>query len=181
MLVSVGKDILLTVGMLGFVTVAAIAGNAVQLLKYTPLGDRKRPIKKFELNRSIKRLLDRGLLKKQLRRNTEYLELTDAGKRVLLKYQLEGLSKSQHKKWDGKYRVVIFDISEQRKKTRDHLRRILRSFGFICLQNSVWIYPYHCEEIIELLKQYLDLKGEVIYMTVESIENDERLKESFGL
>ena len=51
-----------------------------------------------------------------------------------------------------KYRVIIFDISEMRRKDRDKLRRIIRGFGFICLQNSVWVYPYHCQEIIELLK-----------------------------
>ena len=58
---------------------------------------------------------------------------------------------------------------------------MIRSFGFICLQQSVWIYPYPCENIINLLKQYLDLKGEVLYMTIESIENDNWLREDFRL
>ena len=77
--------------------------------------------------------------------------------------------------------MIIFDISEMRRKDRDKLRRIIRGFGFICLQNSVWVYPYHCQEIIELLKKYLELKGEVIYMTVDSIENDDWLLKSFKL
>ena len=58
---------------------------------------------------------------------------------------------------------------------------MLRSFGFICLQNSVWVYPYECQEIIDLLKQYLELKEEALYMTVESIENDKWLKKEFEL
>ena len=57
----------------------------------------------------------------------------------------------------------------------------MRSFGFVCLQQSVWVYPYHCQEIIELLKQYLELNVEVIYMLVDLIEGDEWLKKEFQL
>jgi len=51
----------------------------------------------------------------------------------------------------------------------------------VCLQQSVWVYPYHCQEIIELLKQYLELNVEVIYMLVDLIEGDEWLKKEFQL
>lgn len=180
-LASVGKDILITVGILGFVAIAAVSGNAVQLLKYTPLGNNRRRYKTYEINRSIKKLLDKGFMSKKSHKNIESLVITEKGKKLLQKYELESLVKEKPPKWDKKFRVVIFDISEQRKKTRDRLRMKLRSFGFLCLQNSVWIYPYDCQEIIELLKQYLELKGEVIYMSVDSIENDAWLIESFGL
>lgn len=179
--VSLGKDILITVGVLGFVAVAAFAGNAVQLLKYTPLGNRKRKIRNYEINRNIRKLIDRGLINKKTSKNVEYLEVTDKGKRLILRYELNSLASVKPKKWDKKYRVVIFDISEQRKKTRDQLRLILRSFGFVCLQHSVWVYPYNCEEIIELLKKYLDLKEEVLYMIADSIEDDGRLLDKFKL
>lgn len=178
---SLGKDILLTIGILGFVTVGAIAGNAVQLLKYTPLGDRKLKIKRYELNRSVKRLLDRGFLHLKILKNVEYLELTDKGKKLILKFELESLAKDKPKKWDGKYRVVIFDISENRRSIRDRLRITIRGFGFVQLQQSVWVYPYPCQDIIELLKRYLEIHGEVIYMTVDSIEDDQWLRNTFGL
>ena len=178
--VSASKNLLVLIGMLGFVTVAAAMGNAVQLLKYTPLLKNSK-LKIFEINQGVKRLLDRGLIEIKEDKNYKYLEVTDKGKHLLLKYQLEGLAQDKPQKWDKKYRVVVFDISEQRRKTRDQLRNMLRSFGFICLQARVWVYPYHCQEIIELLKQYLDLRGEVVYMTVDSIEEDSWLKEGFKL
>ena len=171
---------LMTIGAVGIVFVAVGMGNAVQLLKYTPIF-KQRKIKLYEINQSIKRLLDRKLIKIREDRDHKFLEVTDTGKRLLLKYKLEGLAEEKPKKWDRKYRTVVFDISEQRKKTRDHLRRMLRGFGFICLQGSVWVYPYHCEEIVSLLKEYLQLRGEVIYMTVESIENDGWIKKRFDL
>ncbi len=173
-MVSVGKDILITVGLLGFVTVAAMAGNAVQLLKYTPLGQRRWKIKNYEMNRYLKRLLE-------LRGNTEYLEVTNKGKKLLLKYELEGLNQNKPPKWDKKYRVIIFDISEERRGARDRLRITIRGLGFVQLQQSVWVYPYPCQDIIELLKKYLEIKSEVIYMTVDTIENDQWLKENFKL
>ncbi len=177
---SASKTLLILLGGLGFVFIAASMGNAVQLLKYTPLL-KKSKLKLFEVNQGVKRLLSRGLIEIKEDNTKKYLALTDKGKHFLLKYQLEGLVQDKSRKWDKKYRVVIFDISEQRKKTRDHLRRMLRSFGFVCLQNSVWVYPYKCQDIIDLVKQYLELKEDVVYMVVESIENDGWLKENFKL
>jgi CRISPR-associated endonuclease Cas2 len=178
-IVSIGKDVLIAMGTLGFVVVAASMGNAVQLLKYTPLFDKK--YKNYQINRSVKRLLDSGFLKISEDKYNKFLEVTEKGKKLLIKYELEGLAQDKPKKWDKKYRVVIFDISEQRRKVRDRLRIMLRSFGFIQLQGSVWVYPYECQEIIELLKKYLELKEEVIYMIVDSIENDDWLLKNFKL
>ena len=129
----------------------------------------------------MKSLLNRGLLEITEDKYNKYLKVTEKGSKLLLKYQLESLAKEKPEKWDGKYRVVIFDISEQRKKIRDNLRNTLRLFGFIQLQGSVWVYPYPCQEIIALLKKYLELGDEVIYMNVNSIENDEWLLENFKL
>lgn len=179
-IISASKTLLFIIGAIGFVFVAAAAGNAVQLLKYTPLLKRSK-LKLFEVNQGIKRLLQRGLLEIKEDKNYKYLEITEKGRHLLLKYQMESLTKTKPKKWDKKYRVVIFDISEQLRKVRDRLRDTLRSFGFIQLQASVWVYPYECQEIIDLLKQYLHLKGEMIYMTVDSIENDSWLRERFEI
>ncbi len=177
---SASKTVLVTIGVLGFVVVAASMGNAVQLLKYTPFLKKNR-LKVYEVNHNIKRLLSRGLIQIKKDKNYEYLELTEKGKSLLLKCELEGLNKSQPSKWDGKYRLVIFDISESSRRIRDDLRKIIRGFGFVYLQKSVWIYPYPCKDIIELLKKYLGIHGEVIYMEIGSIEDDEWLRKSFNL
>lgn len=41
--------------------------------------------------------------------------------------------------WDGKYRIVIWDIPERKRRLRDLLRRKLREFEFVNLQKSVWV------------------------------------------
>jgi len=43
--------------------------------------------------------------------------------------------------WDGKWRLVMFDVPERRSATRTRLRRALRERWFGCLQKSVWISP----------------------------------------
>lgn len=41
--------------------------------------------------------------------------------------------------WDGRWRMVLFDFSEDRLRTR--VRRALKALRFGCLQRSVWISP----------------------------------------
>ncbi len=49
------------------------------------------------------------------------------------------------RRWDGQWRMVLFDIGEHESTRRDKLRRYLRSRGFGCLQLSVWVSPHPLE------------------------------------
>ncbi|MEK7136257.1 MAG: hypothetical protein AAB821_01570, partial [Patescibacteria group bacterium] len=64
---------------------------------------------------------------------------------------------------------------------RDDLRNWLHGLGFVRLQNSVWVFPYECREVVMLLKFKLGVGSEVLYLTVEAIENDMWLKKTFSL
>jgi CRISPR-associated endonuclease Cas2 len=48
--------------------------------------------------------------------------------------------------WDGRWRLVIFDVPTGQNAQRERLRRYLRSRGFGYLQNSVWITPDSLEQ-----------------------------------
>ncbi len=43
--------------------------------------------------------------------------------------------------WDGRWRMVLFDLPEAEASARVRLRRFLQGSGFGFLQNSVWISP----------------------------------------
>ena len=43
--------------------------------------------------------------------------------------------------WDGRWRMVLFDLPNAQVTVRNRLRRYLRNQGFGFLQNSVWISP----------------------------------------
>jgi DNA-binding transcriptional regulator PaaX len=104
--------------------------------------------------------------------------LTKKGERELEKI---GDVITKPKKWDGKWRILIFDITETKKSTRDNIRRTLINIGFIKLQNSVWVFPYDCEDLITLLKVDLMVGKEMLYIIADKIENDSILKGRFGL
>lgn len=50
------------------------------------------------------------------------------------------------REWDGRWRLVLFDVPTARNTHRARLRRYLRDRSFGYLQNSVWITPDSLEE-----------------------------------
>ena len=86
-------------------------------------------------------------------------------------------------RWDGKWRLVMFDVPEKRKKVRDTLRMLLRSAGFIHFQDSAWIQPYPCDELVTLLRSHLGSgKGEIRYLTASFVdESDYAFRKRFNL
>lgn len=136
----------------------------------------------YYVNKVVREMIIAGLVEyKKNDKGINCLRLTTKGREKLNGYALKNLTIKKPWRWDKKYRVIIFDIKEFKRKTRDQLRRWLEHLGFVRLQNSVWVYPYDCREIITLLKSNFRIGKEVLYMTVDSIENDKWLKEEFKL
>jgi phenylacetic acid degradation operon negative regulatory protein len=80
---------------------------------------------------------------------TRWLRLTEAGR-------LEALGGRDpeacwRRRWDGRWRLVLFDVPEAQRSARNKLRRYLQDRGFGYLQNSVWITPYPVAEQRALL------------------------------
>ena len=57
----------------------------------------------------------------------------------------------------------------------------MQECGFLRIQDSVWLYPHDCEELITLMKAELRTGKDVLYAVVESIENDGWIRKHFGL
>ena len=53
----------------------------------------------------------------------------------------------EHKKWDGKWRLVAYSVPEGSRTLRDRFREKLQSLGFANLNASLWISPrdFHSE------------------------------------
>lgn len=179
--IKIGKIILKNLAAAGFLSMAILTPNTLRSLEMF-YGNKKRKYEpKYQIKRAITRLREEGLIEFQNREGEIFVHLTDKGKRKILKYQLQEIIIKKPKKWDRKWRVIIFDIKEYKRKTRDALRKELINLGFLKLQNSVWTYPYDCEEVAILFKAYFHLGGEVLYLLVDKIENDEWLKREFNL
>ena len=100
---------------------------------------------------------------------------------MLRTLELKDYATKKPKRWDGKWRVLIFDIPERRKSVRDKVRLTLTAIGFKRLQNSVWVYPYDCEDLITLLKADFKIGRDLLYLIVDSIENDAILRDWFDI
>ena len=136
---------------------------------------------KAGFSRTFQQLKEKGLIQFQNKDGRVTAFLTDKGKIFIDGIDLKKINIIENKKWDNKWRVVIFDIPQKRRIARDLLRDRLKEFGFKQIQASVWTYPYECESIVALIKTSFELGDEVIYMIVESIEGDFNLRKKFKL
>lgn len=107
--------------------------------------------------------------------------LTKDGRQRALKYQIDEIKIKKPDKWDGKWRMVIFDIPEKKKKAREALREKLKNLGFLELQKSVFIYPYGCEDEIDFIMEVFEIRPYVRYMVVDSFTNEEQFRLKFKL
>lgn len=119
------------------------------------------PLKKVLLAQAFKRLRENGLVdfvddEKLL------VRLTDQGreKAVLAKIKLDD------RKWDGRWRLVIFDVPEKRRQVRDLLRYKLKQWDFIRFQQSVWASKKDCTKVIRNFIKSVGIEDWV--MVVES-------------
>lgn len=106
--------------------------------------------------------------------------LSQKGKARAARLQLDELEISKPKRWDKKWRIVIFDVPESRRILRDAFRRRLKLLGFVEFQKSVFAFPYPCEDEINILVNYFDLRENVRYLE-SSLSYDDDLRNFFQL
>lgn len=135
---------------------------------------------KVKFQKAIYKLKQDKFIRKYYDNKVCYIELTDKGKDKLKRCLIDELElPSNIKLWDGKWRIVIFDIPNDKSKTRDYLRRKLLFFGFIELQRSVYVFPFDCLDEINYLKNNLYIKPYVQYIVADRIETETDLIKIF--
>ena len=118
---NIQKIILSGIAAVGLLSIAVLAPNALQALKFFGIKPKTR-WQKYNINHSIERLKNNGLICFEITSKGTFLRLTQKGKDKLMKFELLGYKLKKSKKWDKKWRMLIFDIKEKRKNTRDKIR-----------------------------------------------------------
>lgn len=131
-------------------------------------------VNRKELGRIIKRLERQELIRFKENGNKVSIEITEKGERRLLEYDFENIE-LKTKKRDGKWRIIIFDIPERKKRERDAFRRKLEQIGCIRLQDSVFVSAFPCKNEIDFLSHYLEISDYVTLIVVDKIERGEKL------
>lgn len=136
---------------------------------------------KHYLKRTIARLHQQKDLKVDTKNGQIILSITKRGQKRIIKYALEELEIPKPKIWDQKWRLVVYDIDNKKKKMANLLRQHLIALGFLPFQESVFINPYPCHQEIVFLRSYCGLNKELHYMTVCELEDEEVFKRYFDL
>lgn len=163
----------------GVMALGGGAGFAINILR--GIKNPKKHITPNAIRQAIFQLKREGKIISAETPRGRFIRLTPEGKRYFEWLQSEAGLRRKPKRWDKKWRVVIFDINEKKRHLRRRFRLLIQSFGFYRLQDSVWVYPYDCEDFLVLAKAELKIGREILYLIVEMLEGDDKLKEYFQL
>jgi DNA-binding transcriptional regulator PaaX len=112
------------------------------------------------------------------------VKLTNKGLKRVKEFSLEFLEIKKPKRWDGRWRMLMFDIPSKPKiynQAREALRRKIKELGFCQMQKSVWVYPYECEDEILFIAELFHVQKYIEIITAEKVLHEEMLKEKFKL
>ena len=180
------KDILILLGVGSFFAASLIMPGLPLALK--PFLDEKRrkeanEWKRFNtwrLRQVLKRMRDQKLIEIAQTNQGHIVKISDRGKRKLLKFSIDNMELNR-KNWDGKWKIIIYDIYTDKKQERELFRKTLKRLKFLKLQKSVYLTPFKCHDEIEYLRQVCNIGDEVLILTVSGIENESAYKEYFGV
>lgn len=176
---AVGRGLLALLVTSGFVTVMAVAPNmfaAVGKMK-----GRKRFAEKGPMREAVRRLQKSGYVKSERVSDHYILRLTKEGADVILTQALNDLRVRHKGAWDGQWRFVFFDIPNRHKWARDAFRRQLDVMGFYRIQESVFVYPFPCEEEIRYLTDIFGISQYVRFLAAREISDDADLRSFFSM
>ncbi len=164
---------------LGIVVFAAGIGNAVQVFR---MFKSSRKYDKKQIREAMNTLKRAHFIEYVSDKNgVTTVRITKKGESKLKAFAIDLITIQKPKHWDGKWRMVMFDLPIRFSKARNALRFQLKKLGFVQFQKSVWIYPYPCIDEILFILDYYKVGKYVEILEVSSITNDQKLKKYFNL
>ena len=131
-------------------------------------------------NQTLRRMEKRGLVKSRKVGPNIEIRITKKGIN-LFKRKGAGLKILKPKKWDRKWRFVIFDIPEDKREARDTFRDALKALEFEHIQKSVWVLPYPCRNEILRLCEDLEVSDYATLIEGNFAGSDGVLRDLFDL
>jgi DNA-binding transcriptional regulator PaaX len=138
--------------------------------------------KEIYLNRAIKRLYQSKLITyKENKDGTISIVISEEGRKRILMYKVENLKLQRQNKWDGCWRILMFDIPEELQYLRRIFCRKLKEIGMYPLQKSVYVYPFECKDELDFIIEYYGLRPYVRFGLLKEIDNELHLRKIFDL
>ncbi len=146
------------------------------------IGEKNKKYSKREVEIALSGLKKRKFIKiiKEKNGNVK-IKLTNKGRKRILEMSLEIIEVKKPKKWDGKWRIVIFDIPVDQNLAREALRNKMKKLGFRQLQKSVWIIPWECEDEVLFISEAYGVERYIEIITAENLLHEKETKKAFNL
>lgn len=140
-------------------------------------------IERRALSRAIDRLYESKMVnfKYNEKDKSNTIVVTREGKKIALNFKTDRMKVNPMKKWDGKWRVVTFDVPEKARYVRDGIRSALRRMKFFEYQKSVFVHPFECQNEIEFITEFYEARPWVRFLIAESMDNEFHLLTHFDL
>ncbi|MDO8743086.1 MAG: hypothetical protein Q7J30_00795 [Candidatus Azambacteria bacterium] len=139
-------------------------------------------INERNLREAIKRLYQSKLINyRENKDGSVCLIVTDNGRDRILKYEIDKIEIKKPAHWDNLWRMVIFDIPEDKKMGRNALNIKLKELGFYPMQKSVFVHPYECKDEIDFVTELFKLTPYVRFLRIKDIDIEVHLKHLFHL
>lgn len=136
---------------------------------------------KENYNKALKELKRRKLIETYSARSREQagIKITDKGVTQIVSNEKYIREIKRPEVWDSKWRIIAFDVAEEKRMWRNLLRSMLKRMGFEQIQKSLYIHPFDCRKEIEWLKKYNKINQELIYFEASKVENERKLLKIF--
>jgi len=142
----------------------------------------KKRFEKEKFLRDLKKLQKRKLIDyKESKPGDIELKITKNGREEFLRYKIDGLKLKTLPRWDKKWRIVMFDIPHEFKKARDAFREKLKNLNFYHIQKSVFITPHPCEDEIDFLASFYNIRGFILIFYTDHFEGEEKMRNYFKI
>ncbi|MFS0781930.1 phenylacetic acid degradation operon negative regulatory protein PaaX [Bacillus sp. 1P06AnD] len=105
---------------------------------------------------AISRMVKQGWVESEKQGNKSYYSLTERGMHRM-EEAAQRIYKLNPQKWDGKWRILMYTIPEEKRQIRDELRKELLWSGFGSFSSGCWLSPNHLEEEVHQLIQKYDI------------------------
>ena len=172
------KAILMIVEVGTILAMALMAPNALQILKpFLGQGKRKDHERK-RIRQALDALHRQEMLEYFEKRGKTYLRITQKGRTAIRRFDIDTLVLPQQA-WDKKWRVIFFDIPEQKGHARRVFQRRLEVLGCMRLQKSTFIYPHACHDQIDSLTSFWDITLFVHYFETANLGTAQWAAEKF--
>jgi len=179
---TAGKFLLMTIALGGMVFVGALVPGILALTKESR---KSHKYTKKQIQNAIYNLKKRKLIEiVKYDDDKVKVKLTNKGKERIKEFSLETLSIEKPKKWDGKWRILMFDIPTKPKiynQAREALRSKIKELGFHQMQKSAWAYPYECEDEILFIAEIFNVQKHIEIITAEKLLHEEQIKRFFKM